>query len=65
MEPEAPLSDDPEVNRLIANITRMANQINMDFHPDPDKVRHFTVEWAKSKERARLANQQMKNRAAG
>ncbi len=53
MDQEPPLSDDPYVNRLLENIRVMADRINLDFIPDPEKVRQFTVAWAKSLERSR------------
>ena len=60
MDQEPPLSDDPEVLRLIENITVMADRINLDFIPDPEKVRQFTIAWAKSKERARVDMAQLR-----
>jgi|GEM_PF-2797645 len=60
MGQEPPLSDDPEVLRLIENITIMADRIDLDFIPDPEKVRQFTIAWAQSKERARAEMAQLR-----
>lgn len=56
---------DRAVAKIIENIKRLAHGINLEFIPDPEKVRSFTAGYPQARERARAAVAQMKRRTGG